>query len=175
MKQLIVFVQKEFKHIFRDVRTMIILFGMPIAQVILFGYAITNEVKDADIVVLDKSHDYLSTRLTNKITSSGYFYLKDNVASIEEVNELFLSDEVKLAIVIPENFSEKVNNKDAQIQLLADASDPNMASVLVSYTNGIIGKFMMEEVGVAICQIAFVMKIRFLSGGIGSVCEWVVL
>jgi len=148
MKQLIVFVQKEFKHIFRDVRTMIILFGMPIAQVILFGYAITNEVKDADIVVLDKSHDYLSTRLTNKITSSGYFYLKDNVASIEEVNELFLSDEVKLAIVIPENFAEKVNNKDAQIQLLADASDPNMANVLVSYTNGIISKFMMEEVGV---------------------------
>lgn len=150
MKQLFVFILKEYKHIFRDVRTLVILFGMPVAQIILFGYAITNEVKDANIVVLDKSQDYLSTRLVNKITSSGYFYLKGNVDSVEEVNELFLSDEVKLAIIIPAKFAEKVHEKDAQIQLLADASDPNMASVLVSYTNGIISKFMMEEVGVAL-------------------------
>ena len=74
MKQLFTFILKEFRHIFRDVRTLVILFGMPVVQVVLFGYAITNEVKDADIVVLDKSHDYLSKRLTNKITSSGYFY-----------------------------------------------------------------------------------------------------
>lgn len=150
MKQLFVFILKEYKHIFRDVRTLVILFGMPIAQVILFGYAITNEVKDANIVVLDKSQDYLSTRLVNKITSSGYFYLKGNVDRVEEVNDLFLADEVKLAIIIPANFAEKVQTKDAQIQILADASDPNMANVLVSYTNGIISKFMMEEVGVAL-------------------------
>ncbi len=150
MKQLFVFILKEYKHIFRDVRTLIILFGMPVVQVILFGYAITNEVKDANIVVLDKSQDYLSTRLVNKITSSGYFYLQKNVDRVEEVNELFLADEVKLAIIIPKNFAEKVNSKNAQIQLLADASDPNMANVLVNYTNGIISKFMMEEVGVAL-------------------------
>jgi len=147
MKQLRVFIQKEFKHIFRDVRTLIILFGMPIAQVTLFGYAITNEIKDANIVVLDKSQDYLSARLTNKITSSGYFFLKESVNTIAEVNDLFLADEVKLAIIIPENFSKKVINKDAEIQLLADASDPNMANTLVNYTNGIISKFMLEEVG----------------------------
>ncbi len=150
MKQLRVFVLKEFKHIFRDVRTLIILFGMPIAQVVLFGYAITNEVKDADIVVLDKSQDYLSKRLTNKITSSGYFYLKDRVESVKEVKQLFLADEVKLAIVIPEDFAKKVNDREAQIQLLADASDPNMANTLVNYTNGIISKFMTDEVGVAL-------------------------
>ncbi len=150
MNQLRVFVKKEFKHIFRDVRTLIILFGMPIAQVVLFGYAITNEIKDTNIVVLDKSQDYLSTRLVNKITSSGYFYLKDKVTTVEEVNDLFLADEVKLGIIIPEDFAKKVNAKDAQIQLLADASDPNMANTLVNYTNGIISKFMMEEVGVAL-------------------------
>ena len=150
MKQLRVFIMKEFRHIFRDVRTLVILFGMPIVQVTLFGFAITNEVKDADIVVLDKSQDYLSTRLTNKITSSGYFYLKNKEATIKEVEELFQSDEVKLAIIIPENFSEKVFNREAQIQLLADASDPNMANILVNYTNGIIGKFISEEVGVGL-------------------------
>ena len=150
MKQLLVFILKEYKHIFRDVRTLVILFGMPVAQVVLFGYAITNEVKDANIVVLDKSQDYLSTRLVNKITSSGYFSLQGNVGSVDEVNELFLADEVKLAIIIPANFAEKVAEKDAQIQLLADASDPNMANVLVNYTNGIISKFMVEEVGIAL-------------------------
>ena len=150
MKQLFTFILKEFRHIFRDVRTLVILFGMPVVQVVLFGYAITNEVKDADIVVLDKSHDYLSKRLTNKITSSGYFYLKDQAVSVKEVNELFRADVVKLAIIIPENFAEKVEAKDAQIQLLADASDPNQANILVNYTNGIINKFMFEEVGVGL-------------------------
>lgn len=150
MRQLITFILKEFRHIFRDVRTLVILFGMPVVQVVLFGYAITNEVKDANIVVLDKSHDYLSTRLTNKITSSGYFYLKDKAVAVKEVNKLFRADEVKLAIVIPEHFAEKVQDKDAHIQLLADASDPNMANILVNYTNGIINKFMFEEVGVGL-------------------------
>lgn len=150
MKQLVTFIIKEFRHIFRDVRTLVILFGMPVVQVVLFGYAITNEVKDADIVVLDKSHDYLSTRLTNKITSSGYFYLKDKAVSIKEVDKLFKADEVKLAIVIPEHFAEKVEKKDAHIQLLADASDANQANILVNYTNGIINKFMFEEVGVGL-------------------------
>ncbi len=150
MKQLRVFVLKEFKHIFRDVRTLIILFGMPVALVVLFGYAITNEIKDANIVVLDKSHDYLSTRLTNKITSSGYFFLKDKVESVSEIKELFLEDEVKLAIIIPEDFAKKVNDQNAQIQLLADASDPNIANTLVNYVNGIIANFMKEEVGISL-------------------------
>ena len=150
MKQLITFILKEFRHIFRDVRTLVILFGMPVVQVTLFGYAITNEVKDADIVVLDKSHDYLSTRLTNKITSSGYFYLKDKAATVKEVDKLFREDAVKLAIIIPEHFAERVQEKDAHIQLLADASDPNQANILVNYTNGIINKFMFEEAGVGL-------------------------
>ncbi|MDH5476272.1 MAG: ABC transporter permease, partial [Cyclobacteriaceae bacterium] len=67
MKRLLAFVRKEFYHIFRDKRTMLILFGMPLVQILLFGYAITNEIKEAKIAVLDKSNDYLSIELTNKI------------------------------------------------------------------------------------------------------------
>ena len=60
MKRFTAFVRKEVYHIFRDTRTLVILFGMPIVQILLFGYAITNEIKDARIAILDKSKDHLS-------------------------------------------------------------------------------------------------------------------
>ena len=67
------FIIKEFYHIFRDVRTMVILFGMPIVQVLIFGFAISTEIKDAEIAILDYSKDQLSLELSNKIISSEYF------------------------------------------------------------------------------------------------------
>ncbi|NCU36987.1 ABC transporter permease, partial [Candidatus Falkowbacteria bacterium] len=75
MKQFRGFIRKEFYHIFRDYRTVLILFGMPVIQLLLFGYALTNDIRNADIAILDKSHDELTRQLTHKITSSGYFRL----------------------------------------------------------------------------------------------------
>ena len=73
MKRFIGFVKKEFYHIFRDRRSMFILFGMPIAQIMLFGFAITNEINNVDIAILDKSKDVETTIIINKINSSKYF------------------------------------------------------------------------------------------------------
>ena len=75
MKRFFAFVKKEFKHILRDYRTLLILFGMPIAQILLFGFAITNEIKDAKIAILDFSKDNVTHEISNKILSSGYFML----------------------------------------------------------------------------------------------------
>ena len=61
------FIIKEFYHIFRDVRTMIILFGMPVVQILLFGFALTNEIKDAGIAILDPSKDLVTKEITGKI------------------------------------------------------------------------------------------------------------
>lgn len=70
------FLIKEFRHIFRDFRLMLILFGMPVVQVLLFGFAITNDIKNAPIAILDNSKDYLTQKITTKILSSDYFILK---------------------------------------------------------------------------------------------------
>mgnify|MGYP001821680700 CR=1 FL=1 len=145
MKQLIVFIKKEFKHIFRDTRTLLILFGMPIAQVFLFGYAITNEVRDAEIAVWDQSEDFMSNKLTDKILASEYFRLAGNVHSYQQLEDGFREGKYKMALVIPPKFAADFEKNDTQIQLLLDASDPNMANILANYGTAIIQTFTLQE------------------------------
>jgi ABC-2 type transport system permease protein len=145
MKRFLGFVQKEFYHIFRDYRTMIILFGMPVAQILLFGYAITTEIKYAKIAILDKSNDHVTTELKDKILSSGYFLLSDNLQSESQIKSIFKKGEVKEVIVFETGFAEKLQrDKTASIQILADATDPNTANTLVNYTQGIIGDYQRQ-------------------------------
>ena len=73
MKQFISFVRKEFYHIFRDLRTMLILLGMPVVQIILFGFAITTEVKNVKVAVLDFSKDVSTRQIIDKLDASDYF------------------------------------------------------------------------------------------------------
>ena len=89
MKRFWEFVRKEFLHIIRDKRSLLVLIAMPIAQILLFGFAITNEIKDAKISVLDKSKDVTSQQLVNKILSSGYFKLDSYLSSENEI-ELYI-------------------------------------------------------------------------------------
>jgi ABC-2 type transport system permease protein len=133
------FIIKEFYHIFRDVRTMIILFGMPIVQILLFGFALTNEIKDAKIAVLDYSKDDVTTEIINKITSSGYFILQENLTNEGQIEERFKEGKIKEVIIFEDHFAEnlKKGNKPG-IHIVGDASDPNTANLLANYTQGII-------------------------------------
>ena len=145
MKQFRGFVIKEFYHIFRDYRTMIILFGMPLVQILLFGFAITNEIKDAGIAVLDNSKDHITQQITNKLTSSGYFKLEKNLTNYNEIEENFRKGKIKEVIIFENNFAQKLEKeKRANIQIIADASDPNTASLLSNYTESIINSFQAD-------------------------------
>ncbi len=133
------FIIKEFYHIFRDVRTMIILFGMPVVQILLFGFAITNEVKDARIAVLDLSKDEMTREITDKIIASGYFRLESYLENYSEIEEQFRSGKIKMVVVFEQGFGEKILREgQASVRLIGDASDPNVASLLVNYTQGIL-------------------------------------
>ncbi|MEN8247941.1 MAG: ABC transporter permease [Bacteroidota bacterium] len=145
MKELRVFINKEFKHIFRDFRTLLILFGLPIAQVFLFGYAITNEVKDAHITIWDQANDAMSKKLSAKLLSTNYFKLSDVSENYDDITNGFKSGEHQIAIVIPPKFGQKFNSNNAKIQVISDASDPNQANILANYATGIISSFMLEE------------------------------
>ena len=98
MRQFLVFVRKECYHIFRDRRTLLILFGMPVILIVLFGFAITNEIHHSPIAVLDEAQDTYSRRLTERITSNGYFDLYQNLHSVREIEPLFKKGAVRMVI-----------------------------------------------------------------------------
>ncbi len=139
MKQFFSFVKKEFYHIFRDRRTMFILLGMPIVQIVIFGFALTNEVKDSKFAVLDLAKDANSASLIQELDASRYFDLQSNLTSYADIEKEFRKGSIKLAIVIPQNFANDISHLNkAQVQVIADASDPNVASTLTNYANTII-------------------------------------
>lgn len=140
------FIQKEFRHILRDRRTMLILFGMPVIQMILFGFAIRNEIRDAKIAVWDRSHDHLSRELTTKLLSSGYFIAARDVETVEEVHAAFRKGLIKEAVVIEPQFAQRLlRDRKANIQLIADAADPNVSRLVISYTQAIVQDFQREQ------------------------------
>lgn len=142
MKRFQAFVKKEFHHITRDWRTLIILIGMPIIQIMLFGFAITNEIKDAKIAILDHAQDEHSTVLINKILSTDYFQLEKYLADDSEIESIFKKGKVKEVIIFESGFGEKLEKeKKANMQIIADASDPNTATMLLNYTQAIIGNY----------------------------------
>jgi len=139
MKQFISFVKKEFYHILRDKRTLFILLGMPIVQIIIFGFALSNEVKNARIIIYDQSGDIATQRITEAFNNSQYFDIEKSVYSYEDIESSFKKGNIKLAIVFPQNFQNDLEHfNTVQIQLVADASDPNTATTLTNYATAII-------------------------------------
>jgi ABC-2 type transport system permease protein len=145
MKQFFAFVTKEFYHIFRDRRTLVILLGMPIVQILIFGFALSNEVKNANIVVLDQSRDEVTRKVIHQINASRYFTVSEHVSSYEQIESAFRGGKAKLAIVFPSGFAADLGHmKKSQVQIVADASDPNTATTLTAYCSSIIRDFEQD-------------------------------
>lgn len=135
----VAFVKKEFLHILRDKRTLFILLVMPVAQIIIFGFALTNEVKNAQIIVVDQAQDAGSKSIATELGASNYFDIESIETDVAKVSESFKKGKVKMAVVFPANFYENLMHYNlAQVQLIADASDPNVANTLTSYASAII-------------------------------------
>ncbi len=145
MKRFRGFVVKEFYHIFRDYRTLLILFGMPAVQLMLFGYVLTNEIRDAKIAIYDPSKDVVTRKISDKILSSGYFILDRNLGSVAEIDPVFRQGDVKLVLIYEPGFAAKLEKTGkARVQIIADASDPNTANMLVNYSSGIISNYLVS-------------------------------
>ncbi len=139
------FIKKEFLHILRDYRTLLIMFGMPVAQVILFGFAITNEIRNAKIGILDHSKDIVTQKLISKILSSGYFELENYLKSEDEIEKAFKGGKIKEVIVFGPDFARDFQRGNAKVQLIADATDPNTGTTLINYTKAIVNDFIRQE------------------------------
>jgi ABC-2 type transport system permease protein len=163
MKPFLMFIKKEFLHIFRDRRTLLILFGMPIVQIILFGFAITNEIKNAKIAILNPSKDYLTEQIQNKLLSSGYFQLERNLTSYKEIEGAFQDGQIKMAVVFPADFADDFSHLHrGQVQIIVDASDPNMANTLTNYASAIIKGYEKEITEAGNNQITIQPEVKML-------------
>ena len=163
MKQFFTFVRKEFYHVFRDSKTMLMLFGLPIAQILLFGFALTNEIKNSKIVICDYAQDEASHRLTNRIEASKYFEIEKTILDQRQIEAAFREGKIKLAIVFPANFNKDLLHQNkAQMQVIADASDPNLATTLTSYLSNIVLDYQKELLGTTTLPYQIRPDIRML-------------
>ena len=139
MKRFIGFVKKEFYHIFRDRRSLFILFGMPIVQIMLFGFAITNEINNVDIAIVDHSKDANTKEIIAKIAASKYFSVKDVLTNEKAIETAFKKGKIKSVLNFEKDFAKKLRTEQqATIQIVTDATDPNTANTISNFTSSIL-------------------------------------
>ena len=142
MKRFIGFVKKEFYHIFRDSRSLFILFGMPVVQILLFGFAITNEINNVDIAILDHSKDANTQEIINKISASKYFSINQLITNEKDIEAVFKKGKVKAVLTFEKDFSKNlIKENKATVQIIADATDPNTANTISNYVNAILQNY----------------------------------
>jgi len=145
MKQFLAFVKKEFLYILRDPRTMLILLAMPIIMMMLFGFAITTEVKNTKLAIYDPSHDAVTQKIIERFSNNKYFEIDREVKDLSEVEDLFKSGEINLCLAFSDNFADDMlHTREASIQILADGSEPNQASMRVNYATQILNDYQRE-------------------------------
>jgi len=145
MKRFIGFLKKEFYHIFRDKRSLFILFGMPVAQIMLFGFAITNEINNVNIAIFDKSKDVTTKEIINKISSSTYFTVEQFIINEAEIETIFKKGKVKAVLIFEKDFSKNlIKENNASVQIITDATDPNTANTISNYANSMLQKYQQE-------------------------------
>jgi ABC-2 type transport system permease protein len=145
MKRFLGFVRKEFLHIFRDYRTLFILFGIPVAQILIFGYAVSMDLKNAGIAILDLSHDEMTQKLSDKILASDFFRKTENLLNYNDIDKVFKEGKTKAVIIFEKNFGKRLMAEGkASVSIIADGSEPNTATLVTNYTMAIVNNFTSE-------------------------------
>ncbi|HVN67857.1 MAG TPA: ABC transporter permease [Candidatus Sulfotelmatobacter sp.] len=147
-------IRKEFLHLFRDPRSLGLMFFLPVFLLVIYGYAASFDIKNVPIAVLDLDKSSASRELIAKFTQSGYFVLVRDLTSTAQFAENLDSGRVKMIFSIPRDFSQKINaQRPAQIQVLVDGADPTWAASALGYLNGIIQNYQLGLV-----KLAFVKR-----------------
>lgn len=136
---------KEVNHIFRDTRTLVIVFLMPVMQLIIFGYAMNMELSSIRLGCYDYSHSKSSRAFVQSFSATESFDVSYHHAT-QEINTRFFERSLDALIIIPHDFETELSrNKSSTIQLIIDASDPNAATLIRNYAQGVIIKYSHSE------------------------------
>ena len=136
MKQFLSFVRKETLHIFRDRRTLLILFGMPLVMMLLFGFAINTDVKNVRVAVAASSYDHSAQQVLDRLNASEYFNVTHRVGSPAEAERLIRDQQADMAIVFSTGFANHPTSRN--IRFIVDGTDPNTALTRQSYARQVI-------------------------------------
>ena len=145
----IAFVGKEIRHILRDRRTMLVLFGMPLIMMLLFGFAISTDVKDVRLVAVTTPADHLTQRMLARLDASEYFILTHTTHTTIEAEQLIRNGQADIAIVFSPRFADRLSKGQGQVQLILDGADPNQASMQGAYATQILQAGMAEATSAA--------------------------
>ena len=149
MKQYVSFIGKEFLHIIRDRRSMLILLAVPVVLLLLFGYAVSTEVKNVRVAVLDSSHDVLTRKACDRLAANPYMSLDYCVTCIDDVYSLFRQGKADVAVVFGHGFAaDLVHKGTTEVQLLVDGTEPNQATIRLQYVMQVLSSMQHEYAAV---------------------------
>ncbi|MFH0786552.1 MAG: ABC transporter permease [Pseudomonadota bacterium] len=142
LKQILI---KEFIQIFRDPRSRGIVFIMPIFQMLIFGYAVTTDVKHVATAVYDPDNSLASRELVTRFVHSGYFDIEVNISREEQIQELVDHGRVQALIRLNKGFEKDLKSgRTGIVQLIVDGTDSNTAAIVLNYSNKIVSQYSQE-------------------------------
>lgn len=140
--RIIPIIRKEFIHIRRDFRTLIIIFIMPVAMLLMFGYAINMEIQNIDLAVIDRSQSPASRALVRAFQGSKFFTVRDFAGGESLAGALFQNRQARMVLIIPQDFARTIASPVVtKVQALIDASDSNAAQAMRNYADAILQTF----------------------------------
>lgn len=156
MKEIAAFIKKEFLHIFRDVRTMMIVLVLPIVQILLFGFAVSTEVNNAVVDILGDANDPQVRMIVQRIDNNPYLETGAYLSTEAEMDARLRKGKSKAVVCFERNFNQK-SEKDgnAAIKVICDGSDPNTAQMVGNYIQGVVNEDIDSGASVQAVQMMY--------------------
>ena len=133
---------KEFIHLFRDIRSLMVIILVPVILLILFGYALKLDVENVSIGVLDFSNSEKSREYTANFNATSAFNVNYHLSTYKEAEYLLDTNKIKMILVIKSDFEKELNtNYNTKVQVIIDGSDITTASSIMNYVAGITAQY----------------------------------
>lgn len=137
--------RKEFLHVLRDFRSLLMAIGTPVMLLMLFGYALTLDVDNVPLAVWDQSETERSRELISRFSLSRYFSLRKHVDNYADLVRAIDTREVMMGLIVPRDFAQRIDaGRNAPVQLLVDGSDSNTATIAIGYADVIAEIYSLD-------------------------------
>ncbi len=162
IRRILAIVKKEFIHIFRDTRTISVVVFIPIFLLMLFGYALTVDVKHIKTAVIDQNKSSYSRDYISRFSNSGYFDVDYYLTRVSQIRDLMDRDILSVAIIIPDDFSRNLlSGGKTEVQTLFDGVNSNTAVIARSYSDAISVSFWKDHLARVIEKRGLSREISF--------------
>ncbi|HKK08351.1 MAG TPA: ABC transporter permease [Gemmatimonadota bacterium] len=144
------FIAKEVRHILRNRQTLALILLLPLVLVILFGFAIRTDIRSIRVAFVDPSPSPASISLQSRFAGTATFQAEATVASTRALDPLFRSGAIDQAVVFPAGFARDLGRGAGRLQILTDATDPNIGSIMTAYAEAVIQGWTAERVSAGV-------------------------